>query len=456
MLEYIAGFRPSAQPLMTRPTYERELWTAMAMPIAVSMVEGGVVGILAKKAFDVSPIVFAAIQAAPMFANVTSLGWAMLARGRPKVPFITGMMVVVLLCVAGIALLPTGGVLGSWLLALLVIASRCLLAGVVTLRSVVWRNNYPRHVRAQITGRLSLVVSLVVAVAPVVGYGFLDRGPENFRILYPVAALLAVVGVVSFSRVRLRQEASLLAYENRSDVEPVPKGETGAVYEYEALPRDTFWSVLRKDGAFRTYMFWQFIAGMSMMSGETVVVYVIAEQTAGWSYEYLLSVLLSTSVPMLVAVALMPTWARYLDRVHIAKFRTRQGWFWALAQGLNLMGALLGSLSLIGLARAVIGMVRAGGMLAWNLGHNDFADRRLVSIYMGIHVTLTGVRGAIAPFLGILLYAGWSERDLGGGVVLPGFEGLGSWFFAVSLGLAVLAWAGFARMAREAESVAGS
>ena len=47
---------------------------------------------------------------------------------------------------------------------------------------------------------------------------------------------------------------------------------------------------------------------------------------------------------------------------------------------------------------------------------------------MGLHVTLTGLRGAIAPFLGILLYAGWQR-----GGFLPGaWDGIGPWIFGAA------------------------
>jgi len=110
----------------------------MTFPFAVVLVEGGVVGVLAKKAFAIGPMFFAAIMAAPMFANVTSFIWAHLARGRGKVRFINALQLAVLLCVASIALLPTAGI-GPVLLTALIILSRCLLAGVVTIRSTVWR-----------------------------------------------------------------------------------------------------------------------------------------------------------------------------------------------------------------------------------------------------------------------------------------------------------------------------
>ena len=42
----------------------------------------------------------------------------------------------------------------------------------------------------------------------------------------------------------------------------------------------------------------------------------------------------------------------------------------------------------------------AAGSLGWNLGHNDFAPRGEETRYMALHVTLTGMRGLVAPPLG--------------------------------------------------------
>jgi hypothetical protein len=92
----------------------------------------------------------------------------------------------------------------------------------------------------------------------------------------------------------------------------------------------------------------------------------------------------------------------------------------------------------------VNGIVNGGGSLAWQLGHNDFAPRDQLAAYMGIHVTLTGVRGAFAPFLGMALYLGWSQ-----GAVLPEVQGLGPYLFIVSALLGVLAWRGFNTLRHE-------
>jgi hypothetical protein len=75
------------------------------------------------------------------------------------------------------------------------------------------------------------------------------------------------------------------------------------------------------------------------------------------------------------------------------------------------------------MGRIVLGIANGGGMLAWNLGHHDFARGADAALYMGVHVTLTGVRGAFAPFLGTLIYTGMSAP-----FVIPG---VGAWIFLI-------------------------
>jgi hypothetical protein len=153
---------------------------------------------------------------------------------------------------------------------------------------------------------------------------------------------------------------------------------------------------------------------------------------------------LLVGVPLMLASLTLPLWAAYMDRVHIAQFRTRQSLLWILSQALTFVGALKGSLVWIALGRVVLGVTRGGGGLAWQLGHNDFASQQNLAAYMGLHVTLTGVRGLFAPFLGMLLYLGWSPQALPWGKMeLPGFQGIGSAVFLLSCALSSSAALGF-------------
>jgi hypothetical protein len=85
-----------------------------------------------------------------------------------------------------------------------------------------------------------------------------------------------------------------------------------------------------------------------------------------------------------------------------------------------------------------MGVARGGGSLAWQLGHNDFARPDQLSAYMGIHVTLTGVRGAIAPVLGMLLYTNWG-----------GITGYGAWVFVAAAMICGLSGLGFNQLFRQ-------
>lgn len=438
---------------MARPSYAHELLTASTFPLAVSVLESGVIGVLAKKSFHVSEFELATIMAAPIFANLTSFMWAMLARGRRKVPFIAALQGSFLLLLIAISFLPTVGP-GPTLLVTTVVLSRCVLAGVVTLRSTVWRQNYPQAYRAQITGRFTALASLIFAAGPLIGYYIIDLYPDSFRWLYRATALIAAVGVVAFSRIRLRGEKHLLDFERQPAAKPQPHGEPGHVYAFEPdgseLKRHTAWTILKEDHDYRWYMIWQFVGGMGNLIGNFALIRLVIQLTDKMKYEYAISILLTTSILMAVAMITVPVWARYLDRVHITRFRTRQGLFWIGAQFGTWLAGITGIVGLLAFPQIINGISRGGGMLAWNLGHNDFADRRMVPLYMGIHVTLTGVRGFLAPYLAVTLLYGWTP-DIIPGLTIPAFDGIGAHVFLFTTVLVAIATVGFWRLMRRVE-----
>ena len=125
-----------------------------------------------------------------------------------------------------------------------------------------------------------------------------------------------------------------------------------------------------------------------------------------------------------------------------------------VGQGLCYAAASNGHLWMFFLPMLVQGVMRGGGMIAWQLGHNDFADKRLAALYMGIHQTLTGLRGAFAPFLGVALLAGWDSFEWWGGHV-PGWEGIGEQVFLITTALAVIGWLGFWHLSRQIHAEGG-
>ncbi|QQE13396.1 MFS transporter [Planctomycetota bacterium] len=427
---------PSAQPYMTRQSYRQELITVMLFPLAISLFEGSVITVLAKMVFDVGWFAFATMMAAPMFANLTSFAWTRLAKGRRKVSVIASLQATLLVCLIAVALLPVSP-LGGLLLVCFTVLSRCCLAGVATLRSTVWRQNYPRRSRAKITSKLVLITSLVLALGPIPIYKLLEYDETLYRPLYIAVAVIAAIGVFAYSRIRLREEKQLLNHERR-DKKDIDSSE----------PSATFLSVLKNDKFYRHYMTWQFFAGVGNMMGETAIIALIIhwvrQDNSDWitNYRFVIPVILSATIPMIVATLTIPLWARYMDRVHITRFRTKHAYTWVFAQFgywvIGMMGPAMWPL--VALPRIVQGLARSGGLLAWNLGHNDFADKRLVTTYMGIHVTLTGVRGLFSPYLAVLLLFGWEGSWLSEYI---SFSGIEHHIFLITTVFCLIAQAGF-------------
>jgi hypothetical protein len=206
----------------------------------------------------------------------------------------------------------------------------------------------------------------------------------------------------------------------------------------QARERGGFIRILRTDARYRNYQFHQFLAGVSNMLIEAPLVFLV---TRDLQASYTVSIAMTMVIPFGLSVLTLPLWARYLDRVHVAEFRSRQSVLWMFSQLALWLGAILGSLFWIAVSRVILGLARGGGSLAWQLGHNDFAPKDQLGAYMGVHVTLTGIRGATAPFVGMFLYVGWAA-----GPFWPAFEGIGSSLYLLAAAISMVSWYGFRKL----------
>ncbi|HKC50051.1 MAG TPA: MFS transporter [Myxococcota bacterium] len=437
------GLRPEAErgplrrpalPELPLRGYRLERLTDAFFSAGLALMEGGFIGVIADKLFHVHPAVLALVTAAPMFGNLSSSFWARLAHGRRRVPWTASLMAAFAACIAGIALIPEGA-FGAAAMVTLLIASRLLLGGIITLRSIVWTLNYPREARGRVIARLSIISTLSLAAASWIGAQILNANPQSFRLVYVGGAFCAALGVLAFSRVPLLGEADHLAQEQRAS------HGGGSVL-----------ALLRGDPLYASFLGWQMLSGISNMMVEAPVLYLVSRQMGA---SYAESIAVTTVIPLVLSVLTTPFWALYLDRVHVSAFRAMHAWSFSLSQMLLWAGAATQSLLIVLLARMVLGSARAGGGLAWNLGHNDFAPPDRVGIYMGVHVTLTGMRGAVAPFLGMALYLGWAAHPLPGGVSLPAWDGLGEGLMPLAALMSAVSALGFRSLQRRISALQG-
>lgn len=399
LLAAARSFNPASMPLMGRRSYRWEITSACFLPLAVACVEANVISVIARKAFNAGDLAIAMLAAAPAMSNISSLFWTRFIRGRDRVRAVNAMQLGVILCVVAIALAPISPV-GQFVLVMSTLVARTILTGIITARSDIWRANYPRTDRARVTGKITIVAAVAVGTMAVTIGAVLDAaeaagGPERvgqaFRILYFCGAAVALVGVWAFSNVRWRGRASAVRAER------APTGEFSRGGAIDML------RILKSDITYRRFMTAQFMLGLPNLAA--IPIFIIALEDT-FSPGYLESLLLAQVFSLILPIITIPLWARLLDRTHIVRFRVFHSWFFVAANILMGVGFLTLNMPLLYLSRIVLGIANGGGMLAWNLGHHDFAKRDLATLYMGIHVTLTGVRGAIAPFIGALLYSG--------------------------------------------------
>lgn len=421
-----------ALPRMTRAALGRELRVWALLAVALGCLEGGVAGVLVKTAFAGAvargPLNFAValISGAGMFANLAGLGFTALASGRDKVRLLMRLqlgMATALLLLAALPIRPAA----LPLFVLTVGAGRVLWAGVLAVRSAIWRANYPRRARAHVTGRFVTAHALLVA-ATALGMGaLLQRDPGTFRWLYPAGAGCAVLGALQLRRLRVQGHRAL------RDAERQAEGARGLRESIRA-----FLGVARTDRAYARYLACMtlFGSGNIMLVAPLIATLSDHHGIAGRDQVWIL-----TALPMLVLPVAIGAWARLLDRRHIIDYRAIHCWSFVAASAALCAGAIAGETAWLWAGSVLWGVATAGGELGWNLGHNDFAqgeNAASATHYMGLHMTLTGLRGLLAPVLGITIHQGVEAR----------WPGAGRWALLVPLSLTLAGTLGFAALAR--------
>jgi Major Facilitator Superfamily len=425
--------RPSA---LAEGIFRREILPWGLLGLALGLVEGATAAVLVKQHFaGVAPafavnLAVALVSGAPAFSNVLSFMWANVAHGRARVQLMVALQ-------AGFALLvgcvsfasrAAGGLV---LTVLSVIAARVVWAGVLTVRAAVWSANYPRNVLARITGRIVIVNSIAVAIsAALVGWA-LEAQALDARWLYGGGAIAGLLGAWLYRAMRVRREFRLLAAEAASAAQSEP-------FSLKMLTR-----ILKEDPAYREYMLWMgiFGGGTLMLTAQLVLLFSEQLHLSSGTQIGLLAV-----VPLITQPIFLPWWARLFDGSHVVRYRARQGWAIVLACAAMCAGVFSGAQPLLWLGAVLLGAAQAGANLGWNLGHNDFASLGRTQHYMGVHVTLTGVRGGVAPPIGVLAYMG-----------LEGLHrGAGQYALLLPLAMTAAGALGFNRMRNALESNEGT
>jgi hypothetical protein len=394
------------ESLAAEAAFRREIAPWGLLGLTLGLVEGASAAVLIKKTFAHAAdpwlvnLAVAFVSGAPALSNVVSFIWANLAHGRARIGLLVALQAGFALLVGLLGVAPRA--LGGLVFAVAsILTARVAWTGILTVRAAVWSANYPRTAIARYTGRIVIVSSLAVSLAAALAAWVLDTGRVDSRWLYGAGAAAGLLAAWLYRAARVRRQFALLAEEN------------AAVGRTEPFSLGMLFEILGKDPHFREYMFWMGVygGGNLMLTSQLVVIFSEHLHLAAGLQIALLSVVPLGLVPLFV-----PFWARMFDESHVVEYRARQGWALVAAVAFLCVGTWLHNLPLLWVGSMVLAFAYAGSNLGWNLGHNDFASVGRAQHYMGVHVTLTGVRGAIGPPAGILIYQWLEDARPGAGV----------------------------------------
>ncbi len=379
----------------------RELTSWSLTAISLGALEGGLLGVIVKNQFDAVAsaglvnLAVAVVAAAPSFTNLTSFLFAAHGAGRDKLAMLSGLMAVMGICLVAMALPGRNG-FGLVAFCVLTVLARTAWSGILTVRAAVWRANYQRSWRAQVTARLVRVASLLVAaVSALIGF-MLDWHADAFRFAFVLSGVSSMVAAWVYRNARVRRHRQLLA------AELAEQNLEGRRLSLAMLQR-----VLRNNTDFRRYMATMMVFGSGNLMLVPLLVILLNEH---FTISQLQQVMITSSLPLLMLCVAIPYWARVLDRRHIFSFRAIHSWYFFASSALFAVAIISSQALLLWPASVLLGGAYAGGHLGWNLGHNDFSSDANASHYMAIHVSLTGLRGLVMPLLGVMCYQFMAEH----------------------------------------------
>jgi hypothetical protein len=371
--------------------FELSVWALMAVPMGV--LSGGVAGVLVNTVFAgaapvwVVAIAVALLTGAGPLGNMSSLGWAHWSLGRAKVGSLNRLQLLLALALTTAALSPIDA-FGLTVFVASILAAQVLWCGIITIRASIWRLNYDRTSRFAFAADNQAIVSLIHAVTGGLTGWLIESNAGLFRALLIATSVCAIASLFRLRSVRVRHERRLLEAERQSG-------------SNQGFRLGRYLSILREDPLYRRYMACMMVLGTGNLMFMAPLILAMNRELGMTSFS---QIVVTAALPTLIVPLSARYWSRVLAREHVIGFRQRNSRWYVLAIAVAMTGVVLELEWILWVAAVVLGIAIGGGMLGWNLGHNDFAPEERVGDYLGLHVSLTGLRGLIAPLIGVWCY----------------------------------------------------
>ena len=380
-IQWLLGYR--GIPFMSRPTFRYEIISTVFVGVGSGLLAPSFTQLFARKTLYANKWIIAALllQIAVGILFGAFLG-PYLQRHR-RIRYVVAARLLIAASMLGIALLPPGSQSASPYLGMIILTG-LLTAVVLSVLSSVWHSNYPAEIRGQIFSRRYIVnVIFMVCSMKLAGY-VLDAWPWGHYLVYSVGAACMVAGAILFSRIRVRGERSMLRREAQDS--------------FNVLAG---FALLWRDRQYGRFMAWQMVSGSMTLLTYSIVLLVLTDHL---KVSYTQGTTAIAIVGLGVAVLAAPICGRLFDTLGVSKFRAIGAAMLASSRVVLFTAAIFKSWPLALVAFVFQGLGMSTGGLAFSIGHTRFAHPQKGQLYMGIHMTLQGLRGLTMPFLGMWLY----------------------------------------------------
>ncbi len=244
----------------------------------------------------------------------------------------------------------------------------------------------------------------------------LDSNENSYRWILALTGIAGFVSTILLSRIKIQEPV----------VDP-PVGRKQISFK-DALtdPIKRSLKLMKENKAFAAFERSFSIYGMGYIMMQPIIpIYMVDKLQLSYTNNFLAKGILS-QVGMLF---LAPLFGRLHDKMHPFKYI---GYSFALLMLFPILfvlsslwaGESVVAVIVVFIAYTIFGLAMTGVNMAWNMSSIFFAGNDDAAMYQSVHVTLTGVRGLIAPVLGFILLKGLGIESVF--IVAAGFLALAS------------------------------
>jgi hypothetical protein len=366
----MGGETLSAESRLRRTVWSELVRTSAISPIAAAFRGSGVGVLVAINVFEAAGWLKACVAAASAIGMLLG-AFGVTVAARLRLPASKAIAIAMGAAVPGMllaAFAPSVGIFAAGIL-----TSIPLLGAVVPLTTHIWEQNASPEIRGRVFSHVALGAAVFSVGVTAAVARYLDSDIAGFRLVLVCFAGLLCVASVAATRMPSR---------------PVDRS------RHNHHPWSCV-SLLWQDRLFGYMCIVQMFVGIGNLATIPMRAEFAASTERGVGYGAGMALLLTLVIPECSRLVFVPIYGRLFDRLNFMVVRMSINILFILSMVLFFTQTM--ALQVLG--SICYGAGLGAGGVAWNLWVTKFAPAERTADYMALHVSLTGLRGIIAPQL---------------------------------------------------------